>query len=59
MIEFRKHLAWYTKGLPRGAELREELFEASTLEEVEGLLEGYLEVYARITVDRREPIGVY
>jgi nifR3 family TIM-barrel protein len=59
MIEFRKHLAWYTKGLPRGAELREELFEVSTLEEVEGLLEGYLEVYARITVDRREPIGVY
>jgi nifR3 family TIM-barrel protein len=41
IIDFRKHLGWYTKGLPDGRRLRTELFEASTLEQVEGLLEGY------------------
>jgi nifR3 family TIM-barrel protein len=42
VMEFRKHLGWYTKGLPGGGRLRQELFQASTLPEVEGLLEGYL-----------------
>jgi nifR3 family TIM-barrel protein len=41
IIDFRKHLGWYTKGLPDGRRLRTELFQATTLEEVEGLLEGY------------------
>ncbi|MBQ4347101.1 MAG: tRNA dihydrouridine synthase DusB [Firmicutes bacterium] len=30
--EFRKHLAWYSKGLPRAAELRELINRAETLE---------------------------
>ena len=38
MVEFRKHLGWYTKGLPDGRRLRTELFQTSTLEEVEALL---------------------
>jgi len=42
MIDFRKHLGWYTKGLPDGRRLRTELFQATTLEYVEDLLEGYL-----------------
>ncbi len=42
IIDFRKHLGWYTKGLPDGRQLRTELFQASTLENVEILLEGYL-----------------
>jgi tRNA-dihydrouridine synthase B len=42
MIEFRKHLGWYTKGLPNGRVLRQELFEVSTLEEARLLLHGYL-----------------
>lgn len=42
IIDFRKHLGWYTKGLPDGRKLRTELFQAETLEDVEGLLEGYL-----------------
>ena len=42
IIDFRKHLGWYTKGLPDGKQLRTELFQASTLENVEILLEGYL-----------------
>jgi tRNA-dihydrouridine synthase B len=42
MIEFRKHLGWYTKGLPDGRVLRQELFEVTRLEEAEEKLEGYL-----------------
>ncbi|MGQ0561674.1 MAG: tRNA dihydrouridine synthase DusB [Gemmatimonadota bacterium] len=41
MIEFRKHLGWYTKGLPDGKKLREELFRVRTLEEAQVLLEAY------------------
>ena len=41
MLEFRKHLGWYTKGLPNGRGLREELFRVSTLVEAELLLERY------------------
>jgi len=43
MIEFRKHLGWYTKGLPSGKDLRMELFQVTTLEQIRARLEGYLE----------------
>lgn len=43
MIEFRKHLGWYTKGLPNGRVLRQELFGVTNLREAEALLDGYLE----------------
>ncbi len=43
MIEFRKHLGWYTKGLPNGRILRQELFEVTSLGEAEEKLERYLE----------------
>jgi tRNA-dihydrouridine synthase B len=45
MVEFRKHLGWYTKGLPNGRLLRQELFEVRALEEAEHLLVRYLEEY--------------
>jgi nifR3 family TIM-barrel protein len=41
LLEFRKHLGWYMKGLEGGRALRQELFEARTLKEVRDLLEGY------------------
>jgi tRNA-dihydrouridine synthase B len=41
MIEFRKHLGWYTKGLPNGRHLRQELFEVSRLRDAESLLAAY------------------
>jgi nifR3 family TIM-barrel protein len=41
IVDFRKHLGWYTKGLPDGRRLRTELFQATELEDVERLLEGY------------------
>ena len=43
VVEFRKHLGWYTKGLPGGGQLRQRLFEARSLGDVERMLEGYLE----------------
>ena len=43
IIDFRKHLGWYTKGLPDGRRLRTELFQTTRLEEVEHLLEAYRE----------------
>ncbi len=42
-LEFRKHLGWYTKGLPDGRALRQELFQVTSLEEIEERIEGYLE----------------
>jgi nifR3 family TIM-barrel protein len=41
MLEFRKHLGWYTKGLPDGKRLREELFRVRLLAEAESILERY------------------
>ena len=43
MIEFRKHLGWYTKGLPDGKKLRQELFAVTALAEAQSLLEAYAE----------------
>lgn len=43
MIEFRKHLGWYTKGLPNGRQLRQELFDVTSLAEAEALLVRYQE----------------
>ena len=42
VLEFRKHLGWYTKGLPGGRALRAELFQVTTLEEIQERLRGYL-----------------
>ena len=41
--EFRKHLGWYTKGIPEGRRLRQRLFQVSDLREVRLVLGGYLE----------------
>lgn len=41
--EMRKHMAWYTKGLPAAAELRGRLNLAEDLPQMEELLLGYLE----------------
>ena len=41
MIEFLKHLGWYTKGLPDGKKLRQELFAVTSLAEAQDLLASY------------------
>jgi len=41
-MEFRKHLGWYTKGLPGAADLRQQLFAIESLAEAERIFEAYL-----------------
>jgi nifR3 family TIM-barrel protein len=41
-VEFRKHLGWYTKGLPGAATLREQLFKVESMVEAESIFQGYL-----------------
>lgn len=43
MVEFRKHLGWYTKGLPNGRFLRQALFAVTRLEEAGRLLNEFRE----------------
>lgn len=45
-IEFRKHLGWYTKGLPGSAELRQRLFAIESMAEAEAVFAGYLAMEA-------------
>lgn len=49
VIEFRKHLGWYTRGLPGSAALREQLFRVESMVEAEMIFRAYLE---------RELVGV-
>ena len=46
VIEFRKHLGWYTKGLPGSAALRERLFQVETMTEAAEIFHQYLEPVA-------------
>jgi len=42
MLDFRKHLGWYTKGLPAGKELRLELFQVEAIDDVPPILDRYV-----------------
>lgn len=41
MLEIRTHAAWYLKGLPKGKELKQEIFQTTKEEELLSLLEEY------------------
>jgi tRNA-dihydrouridine synthase len=43
VIEFRKHLGWYTKGLHGASELRQRLFQVETMTEAEQIFHAYLD----------------
>ncbi len=43
MIEFRKHFGWYTKGLPYGGDLRQQLFAVESMAAAEECFVRYLE----------------
>jgi nifR3 family TIM-barrel protein len=45
-LEFRKHLGWYTRGLPGAAELRQRLFTIESMREAEVLFGAYLAEHA-------------
>ena len=57
LIEFRRHLGWYVKGLPSGRELRLALFRAKTIDDVRGELEGYRARHRPPHPSAREPAG--
>lgn len=42
-IEFRKHLGWYVKGLPNSADLRRQLHQVKSFDEVDGIFARYLD----------------
>jgi nifR3 family TIM-barrel protein len=42
-LEFRKHLGWYTRGLPGSAELRSRLHRVGSMMEADEILRDYLE----------------
>lgn len=42
-LEFRKHLGWYTRGLPGSAELRSRLHQVESMLEADKILRDYLE----------------
>jgi nifR3 family TIM-barrel protein len=42
MVEFRKHLGWYTKGLHGASHLRQQLFQVESLAAAEAIFEAYL-----------------
>jgi nifR3 family TIM-barrel protein len=56
-IEFRKHLGWYVKGLPGSAELRKKLHAVTSLGEVEGIFDEYLQIRDRYTSDEAGDAG--
>jgi tRNA-dihydrouridine synthase B len=45
--EMRKHVAWYVRGLPHSARLREQVNRTRTVDELTALLRGYLEELER------------
>jgi tRNA-dihydrouridine synthase B len=48
VIEFRKHLGWYTKGLMNASELRQRLFQIESIAEAEAIFLEYLEPIAAV-----------
>jgi tRNA-dihydrouridine synthase B len=42
VIRMRKHMAWYTSGMPKARELRQQLFTLETLQQVQQVLHRYL-----------------
>ena len=41
-LEFRKHLGWYTKGVPGASLLRERLFQIESMQQAEAIFTAYL-----------------
>ena len=48
VIEFRKHLGWYTKGLHGSSELRQRLFRIESIAEAEAIFLEYLDPVAAV-----------
>jgi nifR3 family TIM-barrel protein len=58
--EMRKHVAWYVKGLPRSARVREQVNRTRSVDEMVALLRDYLEdlrLHGTDVFERDEPDG--
>jgi len=53
--EMRKHVAWYVKGLPHSARVREQVNRAPDTDALAALLRAYLEELARTGMDEHAP----
>jgi nifR3 family TIM-barrel protein len=48
VVEFRKHLGWYTKGLHGASDLRQRLFQIESIAEAEAIFLEYLDPVAQV-----------
>ena len=48
VMEFRKHLGWYTRGLHGASDLRQRLFQVETMSEAEAIFLDYLAPIAQV-----------
>jgi nifR3 family TIM-barrel protein len=48
VVEFRKHLGWYTRGLHGASDLRQRLFQIESIAEAEAIFLEYLEPVAQV-----------
>jgi tRNA-dihydrouridine synthase B len=48
VVEFRKHLGWYTRGLHGASDLRQRLFQIESIAEAEAIFLEYLEPLAQV-----------
>ncbi|HZE74699.1 MAG TPA: tRNA dihydrouridine synthase DusB [Gemmatimonadales bacterium] len=48
VVEFRKHLGWYTKGLRGASDLRQRLFQVESIAEAEAIFLAYLDPVAQV-----------
>jgi tRNA-dihydrouridine synthase B len=48
VVEFRKHLGWYTRGLHGASELRQRLFQIESIAEAEAIFLQYLDPVAQV-----------
>ncbi len=48
VVEFRKHLGWYTRGLHGASDLRQRLFQIESIAEAEAIFLQYLEPVAQV-----------
>jgi len=50
LTRMKKHIVWYTRGLPYTARLRNQIFQCISFEEVKNIFENYLEKFSELTV---------
>jgi tRNA-dihydrouridine synthase len=50
LSRMKKHIVWYTRGLPHTARLRNQIFQCNSFEEVKNIFANYLERFSELTV---------